>query len=196
VPLNTLSQQTVTVTNTGSAALTFASGSITITGTVSSDFSETNTCAGTNVAVNGTCKIVVSFTPSTFENQTATVTLADNAANSPQSVPITGNGAEPAVYLSPTTLAFGSVATGSTSAAQAVTVENYGNATLTISGVTATGPYVVSANTCGTTLAAGSICTISVEFKPTSNGSVPGTLVITDNAGDSPQIVELTGTGT
>jgi hypothetical protein len=196
VPLNTLSQQTVTVTNTGTAALTFASGSITITGTVSSDFSETNTCAGTSVAVNGTCKIVVSFTPSTFENQTATVSLVDNAANSPQSVPITGNGAEPAVYLSPTTLAFGSVATGTTSAPQTVTVENYGNATLTISGVVATGPYLISANTCGSSLAAGSICTISVEFKPTSNGSTPGTLVITDNAGDSPQIVELTGTGT
>ena len=196
VPLNTLSQQTVTVTNTGTASLTFASGSITITGTVSSDFSETNTCAGTSIAVNKTCTITVSFTPSTFENQTATVTLADNAANSPQTVPITGNGAEPAVYLSPTTLAFGSVATGTTSAAQTVTLENYGNATLTISGVAATGPYVVSANTCGTSLAAGSICTISVEFKPTSNGSMPGTLVITDNAGDSPQIVELTGTGT
>jgi len=196
VALNTLSKQTVTVKNTGASALTFASGSITITGTVSSDFSETNTCVGTSVAISGTCTITVSFTPSTFENQTATVTLVDNAANTPQTVPITGNGAEPAVDLSPTTLAFGSVASGATSAALTVTVENYGNATLTISGVAASSSYVVSGNTCGTSLAAGSTCTLSVEFKPTASGSFPGTLTITDNAGDSPQIVELTGTGT
>jgi len=195
VVLNTNLKKTVTVQNTGAAALTFTS--ITIAGAQTTDFSlsPANTCTG-SIAVSGTCVISVSFTPTTFEDQQATVTLVDNAGNTPQTIPITGNGAEPAVFLSPTTLAFGSVAHGTTSAAQTITVENYGNATLTITSVVASSSYTVSANTCGTSLAAGSTCTVSVEFKPTAAGSFPGTLSITDNAGDSPQIVELSGTGT
>jgi hypothetical protein len=193
VPLNTLSKQTVTVKNTGTAALTFTN--ITITGTVSSDFSETNTCTG-SIAASGTCVITVNFTPSTLEDQTATVTLTDNAANSPQTVPVTGNGALAAVYLSPSSLTFPSQAENTTSAAQTITVENYGNATLTISNVTTFGPFIVSANTCGTSLTAGAICTISVEFAPKSTGAFTGALILTDNAGDSPQTVDLSGTGT
>jgi len=193
VALNTTSKQTVTVKNTGAAALSFTS--ITITGTVPSDFSQTNTCTG-SIAVNGTCTITVSFTPSTFEDQTGTVTLTDNAANSPQSIPITGNGAEAAVFLSPSSLTFPGTKQNTTSAPLVVTVENYGNATLTISNVAITGPFLISANTCGSSLAAGSICTISVEFAPKGTGAFAGTLVLTDNAGDSPQTVDLNGMGT
>ncbi len=193
VALNTLSKQTVTVKNTGTSALTFTS--ITITGTVTSDFSETNTCTG-SIAVNGTCVITVNFTPSTLEDQTGAVALADNAANSPQSIPITGNGAEAAVYLSPSSLTFPGQAENTTSAPQTITVENYGNATLTLSNVGILGPYIISANTCGSSLAAGSVCSISIEFNPKGTGSLPGALVLTDNAGDSPQTVDLTGTGT
>ncbi|HSY90093.1 MAG TPA: choice-of-anchor D domain-containing protein [Candidatus Binatus sp.] len=192
VALNTTSKQTVTVKNTGTAALSFTS--ITISGTVTSDFSQTNTCTG-SIAVNGTCTITVSFTPSTFEDQTGTVTLTDNAANSPQSITITGNGAEAAVYLSPSSLTFSSQAQNTTSAPQVITVENYGNATLTLSSVTISGPFLISANTCGTSLTAGAICTISVEFNPKGAGTFFGALVLTDNAGDSPQMVELSGTG-
>jgi len=193
VALNTTSKQTVTVKNTGAAALSFTS--ITITGTVPSDFSQTNTCTG-SIAVNGTCTITVSFTPSTFEDQTGTVTLTDNAANSPQSIPITGNGAEAAVFLSPSSLAFPSQKQNTTSTPLTVTVENYGNATLTISNVAITGPFLISANTCGSSLAAGSICTISVEFAPKGTGAFAGTVILTDNAGDSPQTIDLSGTGT
>jgi len=83
-----------------------------------------------------------------------------------------------------------------TSAPLTVTVENYGNATLTLSNVATTGPFLVSDNTCGTSLAAGSTCTISVEFTPKGTGAFAGTLILTDNAGDSPQTIDLSGTGT
>jgi len=93
-------------------------------------------------------------------------------------------------------LTFPSQVQKTTSAPQVITVENYGNATLTISNVTTTGAFVVSANTCGTSLTAGSICTISVEFTPPGTGAFAGTLILIDNAGDSPQTVDLSGTGT
>ena len=90
---------------------------------------------------------------------------------------------------------FASQKVGTTSGPQTITVENYGNATLTLSKVSVTGPFVISANTCGTSLGAGLTCTISVEFKPTQTGPASGDLVLTDNAGDSPQMLALSGTG-
>jgi hypothetical protein len=89
----------------------------------------------------------VTFTPTTIENQTGTVTLTHNAANSGQTVPTTGNGAEAAVGLSPSQLTFPSQKVGS--APQTITLENFGNATLTSNGVSFTGPFLISANTCG-----------------------------------------------
>ena len=137
----------------------------------------------------------MTFTPTTILNQTGTVTLTDNAANSPQTVPITAYGAEAAVDTSPASLTFPSQTVGTTSTAQTITVQNYGNATLTLSGVSITGPFLISANTCGATLGAGLSCTISIKFKPTQTGAANGNLVLNDNAGDSPQFVALSGTG-
>ena len=193
VALNTKSSKSVTVENSGAAPLSFTS--ISIAGTVSPDFTQNNTCTG-SIAVGKTCTVTVNFTPSTFEDQTASVTLVDNAAISTQTIPITGNGAEPAVFVSPSSLTFSGQAPGTTSPAQTITVENYGNVTLTLKSVTAIGPFLISANTCGTSLAPGLTCSISVEFKPTVAGGANGEVVIMDNAGDSPQMLSLSGTGT
>ncbi len=194
VPLGSSSSpQTITVKNTGNGPLIFTS--VAITGSVPSDFSETTTTCTGSIPVKGSCTIMVTFTPSTIEAQTGTLTLTDNAANSPQTVPITANGAEPAVDLTPSTLTFASQAPGTTSAPQTVTVLNYGNATLNLSSVTTTGPFLISANTCGSTLGPGLTCTISIEFQPTQAGAANGGLLLNDNAFDSPQMVALSGTG-
>lgn len=194
VQLNTTSaQQVVTVKNTGTATLNITN--ISISGTVPGDFSQANTC-GSPIAVNGTCTITVTFTPTSLIDQTGSVSITDNAANSPQAVPLTGNGVFAAAFISPTSLAFGSQKVGTTSAQQNITLENYGNVPLTISGVVPSSDYVISSNNCGSSLGVGLKCTISIEFKPTATGSRPGTLMITDNAGDSPQVIELSGTGT
>ena len=44
-------------------------------------------------------------------------------------------------------------------------------------------------------MAAGASCTISVTFSPIDAGSRSGTLTLTDNASNSPQMVSLSGTG-
>ncbi len=194
VQLNTASApKTVIVKNTGTAALNISK--VSISGTVSGDFAQTNTCTAP-VAVGSTCTITVTFTPTSLIDQTGSVSITDNAANSPQSVPLTGNGTFAAVFISPTSLTFAGQKVGTTSAAQNITLENYGNTALSITGVVAAGDYVVSSNTCGSSLGIGLKCTIGVEFKPTVTGSRPGDLMILDNAGDSPQVVELSGTGT
>ena len=67
--------------------------------------------------------------------------------------------------------------------------------TLDISSITASAKFAISANTCGATLAVGKSCKVSVTFTPTEVGQITGTLTFTDNAINSPQNVQLSGTG-
>jgi len=102
--------------------------------------------------------------------------------------------AAPAVSLSPTSLTFSSQNVSTTSAAQTVTLSNTGNASLSISSIATTGDFAQT-SACGTSLAAGANCQISVTFKPTTNGQRTGSLSVNDNASGSPQSVSLTGSG-
>ncbi len=102
--------------------------------------------------------------------------------------------------VSPTSLAFGSVVTNTTSAPQVLTLSNTGNATLT--GIVFTFPtgYAQGAATtspCGTTLAAGATCTVNVVFRPTtvSTTAYNGSLTIAANVPVTGSPVGLTGAG-
>jgi hypothetical protein len=103
-----------------------------------------------------------------------------------------GGGAS--VSLSSTSLTFASQLVGTTSAAQTVTLNNTGNAALSVTSIVASGDYAQT-NTCGTSVAAGANCTISVTFTPTATGTRTGAITITDNAAGSAQSVNLTGAG-
>ena len=100
-----------------------------------------------------------------------------------------------ALKASPSSVAFGNVAVGSTSAAQTVTVSNPGTTTAALSSVSATGPFSQT-NNCGSSLAAGASCSVQVSFTPTAAGAANGTLSIASNAPGSPLTVTLSGTGT
>ncbi|HEY3871771.1 MAG TPA: choice-of-anchor D domain-containing protein, partial [Actinocrinis sp.] len=95
---------------------------------------------------------------------------------------------------STTSLSFGDVNTGSTSAAQSVTVTNPGTSAAAISSVSATSNFSQT-NNCGSSLAAGASCTVNVTFAPTSGGSLTGTLSVASNAPGSPLTVALSGKG-
>jgi hypothetical protein len=82
------------VTNTGSVSLSIAG--IDLTGADPTDFSEATTC-GTWLATGGSCTVVVLFTPLTFGNHTASLTVTDNAPDSPQSVSLSGGGSHDVV---------------------------------------------------------------------------------------------------
>jgi hypothetical protein len=103
----------------------------------------------------------------------------------------------PIPAVAPASLAFGNVVVNSTSASQAVTLTNNGGATFTNIVIAVTGPFTRVPGGCGTTLAAGTNCTITVTFSPTAIGPATGSLAITSNTGytvaGSP--VALTGTG-
>ena len=190
--------QTITLSNSGTAAL--AIGSISIAGTNPADFSQTNTC-GSSLAAGSHCSISVTFTPASATSFSATLSVADNATGSPQAATLTGAGTTapaPAVSLTPASLSF-SAQSGTTSAAQAATLKNTGSAALSISGISITGTNpadFAQTNTCGSSLAAGASCSISVTFSPASAASFTATVSVADNATGSPHTVTLTGTGT
>ncbi len=102
--------------------------------------------------------------------------------------------AVPVVNLSPTSLSFAGQKVNTTSGAKNVTLKNTGKALLSITSIVTSGDFA-STTTCGTSLSAGSNCTISVTFKPTATGTRTGAVTITDNAAGSPHTVSLTGTG-
>jgi hypothetical protein len=98
-------------------------------------------------------------------------------------------------FLSPASLTFSTYLIGTTSPVLSVRLSNYGTTTLSIAGIAATNNFSET-DTCGSSLAAGASCTISVTFTPSVQGNLVGTLSITDDAPGSPQTVSLSGTGT
>ncbi len=183
---STSAAQTVTVSNNGSAALGL--GSATITG----DYFIAASSCGTALASGATCTVSVDFTPHATGTRTGTLTVTD--ANGPHLISLTGNGiGAPIVTLAPGLLAFGQVGVGTTSASQTVTVSNGGTDTATLSAASITGDFAIAANTCGTTLAANSACSISITFTPAVSGNRTGVLSLPDTQGN--HTANLTGSG-
>lgn len=83
------SQQTVILTNTGNATLNLSG--IAIAGTNAADFTKTTNCGATVVA-GAQCSVNVAFTPATTSAESATLSFADDAAQSPQNVALSGTG--------------------------------------------------------------------------------------------------------
>ncbi len=104
----------------------------------------------------------------------------------------------PGMSVTPTSIAFGSVTVGSSSANNTVTVTSTGTATLTVSSVTVggshPGDFPKSSDGCsGASLSPGFSCTFQVRFAPSATGSRSATVSISGNAGTA--TVSLSGTG-
>jgi parallel beta-helix repeat protein len=108
--------------------------------------------------------------------------------------PAAGGSSTPTLSVTPASLTFASQALNTTSSPQTVTVNNTGTATANISTIATTGDFAET-STCGTSIAAGASCTVSVTFTPTASGTRTGSLTIASNASNSPTTVALTGTG-
>src|SRR5258707_10668809 len=99
------------------------------------------------------------------------------------------------VSFSTTSLTCASQAVGTSSGAQFTTLTNTGSATLTFRAAFSGDFAFDGLGTCGSSVASGTSCTISVKFTPTAAGTRTGTLTLTDNASNSPQTISLTGIG-
>ncbi len=101
--------------------------------------------------------------------------------------------------ITPPNLDFGTELAGTNSSSRNITLSSTGSATLSISNIGISGADssdFSQTNNCGTDVAAGTSCTISVIFSPTSTGTMSASVSIADDASNSPQSVSLSGTGT
>jgi hypothetical protein len=83
---STTGAQSVTVTNTGNLPLTIAT--VAITG----DYAKTDDCTAAPLAPAAFCTINTTFTPASPGNRAGTITLTDDADDSPQTITLSGKG--------------------------------------------------------------------------------------------------------
>ena len=179
--------QTISVTNSGNTALTVSQI------VTSGDFTESDNCVGV-VAAGSSCAVQVTFLPSAIGARTGMVSIYGNVAGGQATVALSGiGGPSAAIVLNPISVTYVGTNVGSASAAQNITVSNIGGVTAALQTPVVTGDFVISANTCGLTLAANVGCTVAVEFVPTASGTRVGSFSITDSVGT--QTASLGGLG-
>jgi len=188
--------QTITITSLGNTPVVF--GSLVIAG----DFTETDTCAGQTLAVGTSCSVQILFAPTMIGARTGQLTLYANVAGGQATVALSGSGTTPAsVVLTPPVLTFPATIVNQTAASQNIAVSNTGGTIATLSAPALsgnTGDFAIHANSCGSTLAASTGCTVTITFTPKANGARSATLSVTDNAGTAAaatQTASLTGIG-
>jgi len=182
--------KTVTLTNNSGSTLDITN--ITISG----DYAQTpgTKPCGATLANGSSCTVKVTFTPTQAGSRTGTLSFFDNAANSPQTVPLSGTG-KAQVTLTPASATFPGTKVGSTSFAKTFTLRNNMNTVLHNVVISTTGDFAVSTTNCQANLTSNASCSISVTFSPTQTGTRTGTLSVSDSATNSPQVSNLTGTG-
>jgi hypothetical protein len=182
--------QGFTITNTSSAALTPTS--ISFAGDTQ-DFFATG-CTGQSVAAGSSCTIQVTFTPRAVGARSAQMIVFANIAGGQLAVELSGTGVPAGgVSLTPGSLSFGQVKSGTTSATQPAQLVNASTSSISIASVSVAQPFVLSSNSCGTTLAANSSCQVTIAFAPVQAGAATGVLTFVDSAGT--HTVQLSGTG-
>lgn len=194
---------TVTLSNTGTAALTL--GSFSFSGAQAGDFAlgSSNTCvAGGSLAPSSSCTLSVTFLPTASGVRSASLVVSHNGSGASSSVSLSGTGTsapQPTLSLNSSALNFGALVLGSSSASQTVTVSNSGSAPLSFSGFTLTGASgdFSRSGTCSTSsaLAAGSSCTLVLGFTPTAVGTRSATLTVASNASNGSAVIALSGSG-
>jgi hypothetical protein len=198
-PGTTSAPQSDTVTNCGNADLHISSVT-----SDSPDYNVTTDCplAPAGIAAGNSCKVTATYSPVDFNSGHAVI--QDDAAASPHQVGLLGFPKAPVVSFVPgLSLTFPEtpITTSDTLGMQII-----GSTIIaTVSSMTTTGDFTVSQNCLGALPPPhtipfppgliGTPCNFTISFVPTNTGTRTGTLIVTDTALDSPQVIQLSGLG-
>jgi hypothetical protein len=155
-----------------------------------------------NLTPGQTCLAAVTVQSTTDGPVSSSATYPDNSvsfAGVPLAINLSAtiSGTAPTVTLTGGPLSFLGVPNTGASAAQNLTLTNLSTTTpLAITSIVASGAFAATSN-CGSTLAAGSSCTISVTFTTTTTGLQSGMVTVQDDAttGSGVQTASLSGNG-
>jgi len=200
--LGSIKIQNITVKNIGTAPAIITDPLLSIVkGGDSKEFLAINFCP-TRLAAGASCTITVAFIAGPYYTlQTAILQITDNAPGSPQPVTMSAQVIFPVANLNPTSLNFGTVRHATTNTLN-VTLSNGGATPLLLTGsgisILGTNATVFSqTNNCGSALAPGARCIVTVRFAPLTSGTFSASLTVVDNAqaGLGTQTIALSGRG-
>jgi Abnormal spindle-like microcephaly-assoc'd, ASPM-SPD-2-Hydin/PQQ-like domain len=186
----------VAVGSTGSATATLtASRTVTVSSvTTAAPFATGTTIPALPVTLTAgqTLTVPVTFTPTSWGATTGTISLVTDQGT--LAFGLSGTGIQPGLAATPTSLAWGDMAVGS-SESLTVGVTNTSSTTETITGVTGpSGPFTASGlPSVNSTIAPGVSESISVTYAPTAAENDSSSIVVTSDQG--PVTIPLTGTG-
>lgn len=164
------------------------------------DFAIASSNCGGSIPVGLKCQVNLTFKPTIVGEETSTLTVNDTYPGSPQTITLNGIGS--ALEFAPSLLNGGgltyegNIQDGKT-ATMKLTIKNVSTSAVSFTNFNVVGEFSQT-NTCGTSLASGSSCAVTVTFAPKNadSGFVFGNLVISDSDPSSPQTVWLKGTAT
>lgn len=213
--------RTFTIQNTNTTASTRGSleiGDITITGAEASDFVITALPPSSLPAGSSTQSTTfeITFTPADTGARNAIVSIASNDPDeNPYTFAISGNGLAPEINLTGNSIniasgspaatnnhtAFGSVNVTNGEIERTFTIQNTGNAALTIGTITLAGPgashFSISQLPLQTSINGGGSTTFKIKFNPNSEGVFNAVITIPNNdSNENPYIINISGAGT
>lgn len=192
----------MTLHNGGSAALAFTA--FTIGGTHPSNFEREGNCStASSLAIAAQCTLTLRFRPSDLGLRSGSIAVVHNGSNPSATISLSGKGIPvpvPVATFDPVPgLAFGAQTVGGLYPPRTLRLTNSGTAAMTVASVTVDGAAFsnASAAPCAATLAPAESCDIQVHYTAVAaSTNATGTVRITTNAGGSPHVVPLSGSGT
>lgn len=197
------SEQSLTITNSGTAPLLI--GTPVITGADASSFQFGLNGCTSPLAPSDSCSIGIRFAPTSANDKLASLSIPSNASSSPDTVSLSGTAIDALYRLeaSPASISFGNQPVGSSGAPSAVLIRNTGNSPITVSGFSASGAqateFSITADHCsGQPLAANDSCSVSFVFSPTAAGSRSAVETVLSSPAQSNGLstISLSGNGT
>lgn len=190
VPVDQVSTENLTLTNSGTGIVAIKSSTIAGAG-----FTLSGLSAPVNLAPGQRILVEVKFAPTKPGAATGAVSVGSDTANSPDAVSLSGVGVQASVSASASTVNFGKVVVGNTNS-QPITLRNAGNATLTFSQLATSGAGIsLTGLSTSTTMAPNSSVTFNAVFTPRSTLAVNGSIMLVTNGVPSPLVIGVTGAG-
>jgi Abnormal spindle-like microcephaly-assoc'd, ASPM-SPD-2-Hydin len=196
VTANTATTQSLTLTSTGTAAVTVNSAAISGAG-----FSIIGSSLPVTLKPTQSMTLQVQFLPTAVGTASGQITInSDSSTGSSAQVTLSGTSIaapSPQLTVSAATLSFGSV-TVNTSTTQALTLTSTGTAPVTVNSAAITGAgFTIVGGSFPVKLNPTQAVTLQVQFLPTATGSASGQIAInSDSSTGSSAQVTLSGTST
>ena len=184
--------QTLQLTNSGNAPLQITAISLS-----NNQFALSGPSLPRTVLPALSVSYTLAFTPTTSGNASASLTITSNAPQSLPAISLAGIAEKviDSLQVNPSSISFGNQNLQTTTTKN-VTLQNTGDVSITISGVTAVGSgFGYSGLSPGSSLTPNQQVTFQVSFSPKSSGAASGTVSILSASLTSPETLSLSGDG-